>query len=262
MTETLSDVRALVGRHFRHIYRIPEQLISVTIMPIAFVLIFGMLFGSAMTVEGGSYQEYIMAGIFIQVMMANISQTALGVVGDLSNGLVDRFRSLPISRSAVLIGRTTADMALAAWSCVLMAGVGYLIGWRIHNGLPKALAAFGLLLLLGFAMSWLGALLGLALRSTESVNALAFMAMMPLVFLSNAFVPPAGLPTWLRVVAEWNPVSMVVTACRQLFGNPTVGAGTGLPAEHPIVMSLLLIGAILAVVVPLSGRAYSTATAR
>ncbi|MFF3285507.1 ABC transporter permease [Streptomyces sp. NPDC003023] len=262
MIEALSDTKALVGRHFRHIVRIPEQLLSVTLMPIAFVVIFGMLFGSAMEVKGSSYEEYIMAGIFIQVMMSNVSTTALGVVGDLSNGLVDRFRSLPISRSAVLIGRTTADMALAAWSCALMAGVGYLIGWRIHNGILSALGGFALLLLLGFTMSWLGALLGLALRSPEAVNALAFMAMMPMMFLSNAFVPLDGLPAWLRTIAEWNPISSVVTACRELFGNPTVGTGTGITSEHPVVMSLVLIGAVLAIVVPMSGRVYRTAVAR
>ncbi|MEU0179441.1 ABC transporter permease [Streptomyces massasporeus] len=263
MTEALSDSFALVGRQMRHIRRMPEQLLGITVMPVALVVVFGYLFGSAMQVPGeGGYKEYIMAGIFAQVMLANITTTAVGVVGDLNNGLVDRFRALPIFRSSVLVGRTVADAVLVAWTCAVMAGVGYLIGWRAHNGVLRTLAGFGLLLLMGFAMSWLGALIGLTLRNAEAVSALAGVVMMPLAFLSNAFVPLDGLPGWLRTIAEWNPVSAVVSASRDLFGNERGTSGGAFPAEHPIPTALVVLVVLIAVTVPLAGRAYQKAAAQ
>ncbi|UYQ64838.1 ABC transporter permease [Streptomyces peucetius] len=263
MTEALSDSFALVGRQMRHIRRMPEQLLGITVMPVAFVIVFGYLFGSAMQVPGqGGYKEYIMAGIFAQVMLANITTTAVGVVNDLNNGLVDRFRALPISRSSVLIGRTVADAVLVTWTCAVMALVGYLIGWRAHNGILQTLAGFGLLLLMGFAMSWLGALIGLTLRNVETVSALSGVIMMPLAFLSNAFVPLDGLPGWLRAIAEWNPVSSVVSASRELFGNEQGAASGALPAQHPIATALIVLVVLLVVVVPLAGRAYQKAAAQ
>ncbi|WP_406012873.1 ABC transporter permease [Streptomyces sp. NBC_00984] len=263
MTEAISDSFALVGRQMRHIRRMPEQLLGITVMPVAFVIVFGYLFGSAMQVPGeGGYKEYIMAGIFAQVMLTNITTTAVGVVGDLNNGLVDRFRALPISRSSVLVGRTVADGVLVAWTCAVMALVGYFIGWRAHNGVLQTLAGFGLLLMMGFAMSWLGALLGLVLRNVETVSAAAGVIMMPVAFLSNAFVPLDGLPGWMRVIAEWNPVSAVVSASRDLFGNEGGATSGAFPAEHPIPAALAVLVILIAVVVPLAGRAYQKAAAQ
>ncbi|MGA5817920.1 ABC transporter permease [Kitasatospora sp. NPDC094028] len=263
MNETLSDAWALTGRHMRHIKRMPERLLSLTVLPVAFVVVFGYLFGSAMSVPGGgSYQEYIMSGIFVQVMLGNVSLTALGVVADLENGLVDRFRSLPISRSAVLIGRTVSDLVLGAWTCLVMAVVGFLIGWRVHNGFFSTLGGFALLLMLGFGLSWIGALLGLALRSVEAVNALGAMIMMPLAFLSNAFIPLDGLPSWLRTIAEWNPVSAVVAASRSLFGNSLGTSSTAFPAQHPAPLAVGFTVILLAVAIPLAGRAYQKVAAR
>ncbi|MFJ2786633.1 MULTISPECIES: ABC transporter permease [unclassified Streptomyces] len=263
MIGAVSESFALVGRRVRHIRRMPEHLLGVTVMPVASVLVLGCLFGSAMRAPGqGGYQEYIMVGIFAQVMLTNITTTGVGIVSDLDNGLVDRFRVLPISGSSVLVGRTVADGLLVAWSCTVMTLVGYAIGWRAHNGPLRTLAGFGLLLLLGFAMSWLGALLGLVLRNVETVSAVSGVVMMPLVFLSNAFVPLDGLPGWVRVLAEWNPVSAIVSASRDLFGNdrgPTSGA---FPAEHPLPTALLVLVLLLAVVVPLARRAYRKAAAQ
>ncbi len=261
--ELVSDVSALFGRHMRHLARIPEKLLSVTLMPVAYVIVFGVLFGSAISVPGSDYRSYLMAGIFTQMMLTNVGNTALGVAGDLSNGMVDRLRSLPMSRSAVLIGRTLSDVALAVIACVTMAIVGYLIGWRVHQGIPKAIAGFGILLLLGYAMSWLGALIGLLARSAEAVNSIAFMLVMPLTFLSNAFIPLNGLPGWLRLLCEWNPVSAVVAACRELFGNTSTGTGkSALPVQYPIPLSLALIALLLAIVVPAAVGAYRKAAAR
>ncbi|MEU2516207.1 ABC transporter permease [Streptomyces syringium] len=265
MTDLIVHSRALIGRHVRHLTRTPQQLMSITLMPVVFVLVFGYLFGSAIDVPGGQkYQEYIMAGIFIQVVMSNLGLTAIAVVGDLDNGLMDRFRSLPISRSAVLIGRTTNDLIVVTWSFALMSGIGYLIGWRVHNGFWQMLGGFGLLLLLGLATSWLGALLGLVLRSAEAVNAIGAIIVMPMSFLSNAFIPLNGLPGWMQAIAEWNPVSAVVLACRKLFGNVPSGATTGdaFPMQHPIPMAVILSLAMLVIVVPMTIRAFEKASSR
>jgi ABC transporter DrrB family efflux protein len=260
---TVGDASALAGRHLRHLVRVPQKLLGTTVMPMAYVAVFGYLFGSVITVPGGSYREYIMAGIFTQMMLSTVANTALGVTADLGNGLADRFRSLPIARAAVLIGRTTADLALAGVSCVLMAPVGLLIGWRVHHGLVSMLAGFGVLLGFGYAMTWLGALLGMALRSPEGVNAVAFLLIMPLTFLSNAFIPLDRLPAWLRAVCNWNPISVVSAAVRELFGNSAaVTTQLAWPERHPVALAPAAIALLLAVVVPLALRAGRSAAGR
>ncbi|MCG6495242.1 ABC transporter permease [Kitasatospora sp. A2-31] len=254
----ISDSAALIGRHMRQLKRTPEQLITLTLMPAVFVIVFGFLFGSAMQVPGDmKYQEYIMAGIFVQVVLGNVGLTAMGVVSDLDNGLMDRFRSLPISRTAVLIGRTTSDVAVVAWSFLLMSVIGFAIGWRTHEGFLSMLAGFGLLLLLAFATSWLGALLGLVLRNASAVNGVSAVVVMPMSFLSNAYIPLDGLPGWMQGIAGWNPVSSVVLASRKLFGNaaPTSAHQT-FPLQHPVPMALILTGALIAIAVPLATRAF------
>ncbi len=262
MSELLSDTLALTGRHMRHIARVPEKLIGVTIGPVVLVLIFGYLLGSAMSVPGGNYREYIMAGIFTQVMFSALGTSAAGVADDLHNGLVDRFRSLPMSRYAVLLGRTVSDLGMTALSCVVMAVVGALIGWRPHHGILQTAAGFALLLLLGFTMCWLGVLLGLVVRSPEAVNSIAMLMSMPFTFLSNAFVPLDGLPRWLQLVAEWNPISSVVSSCRRLWGNPGGTVSDALPAQYPVPTALLVLGVLLAVVAPMAVRSYHRAAAR
>jgi ABC transporter DrrB family efflux protein len=261
--DTAGDAYALAGRHIKHLIRVPQKLLGTTVMPMAYVAIFGYLFGSVITVPGGSYREYIMAGIFTQMMLSTASNTALGVTGDLGNGLVDRFRSLPIARGAVLIGRTTADVALAAVSCALMALVGLLIGWRVHGGVLDALAGFGILIAFGYAMTWLGAFMGMALRTPEAVNAIAFLIVMPLTFLSNAFIPLDHLPAWLRAVCEWNPISVIAAAVRQLFGNnAALTSHLAFPEHHPVLLAPALILLMLAVLMPLAIRAGRSAVNR
>lgn len=262
MIESLNDSRALIGRHLRHLLRVPERLLSVTLMPVMYVIVFGFLFGSSMQVEGGNYREYIMAGIFAQVMLANLQITAVGVVDDLRNGLVDRFRSLPMSRYAVLVGRTVSDLMLSAVAIVVMAVVGYLIGWRVHTSVPEILSAFSILLLLGLGAAWLGALLGLSLRNVEAVSAVMSMVMMPLTFLSSAYIPLSGLPEWLRAIAVWNPMSAVVQALRELFGNPTSVTDTSFPSLHPIPVAVGLVVVMIALAMPLAAHKYRTAAAR
>jgi ABC transporter DrrB family efflux protein len=258
MSDLALETSALVGRHLRHLTRVPMRLLGVTVMPVAYVVIFGYLFGSVIDVPGGGYREFLMAGIFAQMMITNLQHTALGVVDDLGNGIDDRFRSLPVSGLAVPLARTVADLARVVVACVAMALVGFAMGWRVHTGPLSVLAGFGLLLLLGFAAAWLGVLLGLRLRSAEAVSAVSFLVVMPVTFLSNAFIPLRGLPGWLRAVCEWNPLSAVVAASRQLFGNPGT-PGDSLPMRHPVATSLVLILALLLVSAGLATRAHRAA---
>jgi len=262
VARAVSDGAALAGRNLRHIPRVPEKLAMVSFQPIIFVLLFGYLFGSAIAVPGGNYREYVVAGIFTQMMVLGASTTAVGIADDLNKGLIDRFRSLPIARSALLVGRTTADLALSVFSCVVMACAGFAIGWRINRGFGPAIAGFGLLLLLGFAMAWVGALIGLIIRDAESVNAATFGVLMPVTFLSNAFIPTTHLPGWLREVANWNPVSATVTACRQLFGNQPGALPASWPGQHAVALSGAWSALILLLCVPLAVRAYRRATIR
>ena len=263
MSQLVADVSVLTGRHMRHILRVPEKLIGVTIAPVVLVLVFGYLFGSAMSIPGGgNYREYIMGGIFTQVMFSAVGITSAGVADDLKNGLVDRFRSLPMSRYAVLMGRTFSDLAMMFLSCIVMAVVGMGIGWRAHRSIWHTLAGFALLVLLGFAMCWLGALLGLVVRSAEAVNTISSLATMPFVFLSNSFVPLEGLPRWIQLLAEWNPISAVVSSCRILWGNPTTTVSNALPSQYPIATSIVTMTVLLAVVAPLAAKAYAKAAAR
>jgi len=262
VARAVSDGAALAGRNLRHIPRVPEKLAMVSFQPIIFVLLFGYLFGSAIAVPGGNYREYVVAGIFTQMMVLGASTTAVGIADDLNKGLIDRFRSLPIARSALLVGRTTADLALSVFSCVVMACAGFAIGWRITRGFGPAIAGFGLLLLLGFAMAWVGALIGLIIRDAESVNAATFGVLMPVTFLSNAFIPTTHLPGWLREVANWNPVSATVTACRQLFGNQPGALPASWPSQHAVALSGAWSALILLLCVPLAVRAYRRATNR
>lgn len=258
MNEVLTDWRALIGRHLLHLRRMPDKLISATVLPMVFVVLFGVLFGSAITIPTGNYSEFIMAGIFTQVMITAVPNTAIGTLEDLGNGLVDRFRSLPMSPSAVLVGRTVGDTALRAVTCLAMTAVGYAIGWRLEGGVLGALAGFGVLLLFGFTMAWLGALLGMRVRSPEAAASLPSVLLMPLMFLSSAYVPLGGLPAWLRAIAEWNPISAVAGACRELWGNPAA-AGDSFAAQNPVPMALAWLGLILLLVVPAAIRRYRTA---
>ncbi len=212
------------------IAREPEQLADVTIQPVIFVLLFTYVFGSAIHLGGGGgYHQYLVSGMFGMTMAGSAPGTAVGLTTDMASGLIDRFRSLPISRAAVLAGRTVADLVTQVLGIVVLAATGLAIGWRIHNGIGDALAAAGLSLLFAFAMTWAGACAGMVLRSPESAQALGFILFLPLSFVSNAFVPTAGMPSWLRDFANWNPMSAVAATCRDLFGgaNPAARRACG-----------------------------------
>ena len=246
----LKNSWVLARRSIARIAREPEQLIDVTIQPVIFVLLFTYVFGSAIHLPGGgSYHQYLISGMFGMTMAGTAPGTAVGLTADMSTGLIDRFRSLPIARSAVLAGRTMSDLATLVLGIVVLAGTGLLVGWRIQHGIGDALLAAGLSLLFAFAMTWVGACAGMVLRSPESAQALGFIFFLPLSFVSNAFVPTQGMPAWLRDFADWNPLSAVAAACRNLFGGnvPTPDAW---PMEHPELAVLIWSIGLIAIFAP------------
>ena len=249
------DGWTIVGRDLTHWARQPWQFAVNLAFPIMVVLMFGYLFGGSMIVPGGGdYREFLLPGMFGLTMAFGVETTFTAMATDAAKGVTDRFRSMPMAPSAVVIGRSGADMLNSAVSLLLLMTCGAAMGWTWHNGPTAALASVGLLLLLRFALLWLGVYLGLALRSPEAVMALQIL-IWPIGFLSNVFVSPTGMPPWLRTAAEWNPLSATVAATRELFGNPGWG-GDSWPAQHATLMAILWPLALITVFFPLSVRRY------
>ncbi|MFW0794284.1 ABC transporter permease [Gordonia sp. CPCC 205515] len=261
-TSVLQQSWIMVKRNMIHTKRMPEMLSDVTIQPIMFVLLFAYVFGASITNTGDvSYKEFLLPGIMGQTIVFTAFIVATGITADLEKGIIDRFRSLPISRSSVLIGRSIASLLHSSIGIVVMAITGLAIGWRIHNGFAEAVLAFALVLLFGFGMIWFGILIGSWLRSVEAVNGFMFSTLFPITFLSNAFVPTAPMPTWLRTIAEWNPVSALVQAMRVLWGNgPAAGPGSPWPLVHPVLATLIWSVVLTAVFAPFALRAYTKRT--
>jgi len=267
VARALSDARILAWRSLKRIPRTPDMLIYATIQPIMFVLLFAYVFGNAIPIPGfpgpRAYREFLMAGIFAQTMAFAVASASVGLADDMSKGLIDRFRSLPMARSGVIAGRVVGDLAFNAFVMLVMVICGFIVGWRWHNGIGQALAAFGILLLFAFAMLWVGALIGLSVGGPEVAASAGLIWLFPLTFLSNAFVPTPNLPSGLQPVAEWNPISSIVAACRHLFGNPSPFASPdGFPAQHPVWLSLMWCTAIIVVFAPLAVRKYRSTTGR
>ena len=241
--ETVNDGWVVTKRNLLKIKRIPDLLIFSTIQPIMFVLLFAYVFGGAIATPGVNYREFLMPGIFVQTVAFGAGITAIGLADDLQKGIVDRFRSLPMSRAAVLVGRTTSDLLNNVFVVAVMAVTGLIVGWRIHEGFWRGVAGFLILFLFGYAMSWISAVIGLSVKSVEVAQSAGLIWMFPLTFLSNAFVPTDTLPAVLQPVAEWNPISSVVLSLRVLWGNAPSGTanGTGFPAEHPIPLAVGLV---------------------
>jgi ABC-2 type transport system permease protein len=257
------DGLTVAVRNLRHIRQVPDRLLNATVSPIMFVLLFAYVLGSAIAVPGSNYREFLMPGIFVQTVAFCCAATAMGVANDMSKGLIDRFRSLPMARSAVLVGRTSADLVEIMLGIVVMAACGLAVGWRIHAGFLSGLAGFALLVLFGFAMTWLGAIIGLLMRSPEAVQSLVFVTLFPITFVANTFVPTENMTPWLRNVADWNPISALVAGCRELFGN--VGApytGSAWPLQHPVPAAFLYSLLLLALFAPLAVRRYRSAVGR
>ena len=248
----------LCRRSIARIAREPEQLSDVTIQPVIFVLLFTYVFGSAIHLPGGGdYHQYLISGMFGMAMAGSAPGTAVGITTDMSTGLIDRFRSLPISRSAVLAGRTLSDLATQFLGIIVLAVTGLAVGWRIHNGLGDAALAVGLSLLFAFAATWAGACAGMLMRSPEAAQALGFIVFLPLSFVSNAFVPTQGMPAWLRDFANWNPISALAAACRNLFGGENPAASVqAWPMQHPELAVLIWSIGLIAVFAPTAVYLY------
>lgn len=255
---SIRDGLTVWRRHLLHLKHDPMELASNLIFPIITVVLFGYVFGSAITVPGGGdYRSYLMPGLFAMTQVSAMGTLALVVCGDAATGLMDRFRSMPMARLAVPFGRTLADMVTGVLAIAGMVVVGLIVGWRIHNGVPKAVAGFALLLLFRYAVGWLGAYLGLLVKNPTTADNLIPLTF-PISMLANTFVATSGMPVWMRFIANWNPVSALVTALRQLFGNPGAAtAGAPLPLQHPVVTTLLWCAAFIAVFMPLATWNYA-----
>ena len=263
MSRLLTDGWVITQRNLIKIKRVPEVLIWVLMSPIMFVLLFGFVFGGA--VDAGSnlsYREFLLAGIFAQTVVFGATFSGASLAEDMTKGIIDRFKSLPMSRSAVLFGRTAADIVYNVLSLIVMALTGLAVGWRAHEGMLPTLAGFGLLVLFGYAISWIMAYVGLIVPSVDVVNNASFMVIMPLTFVSNAFVPLESFSGILRHVVEWNPVSALTQAARELFGNmpSSMPAPEVWSMQHPATYTLLWVALIMVVFVPLSVRQYARAT--
>ncbi len=265
LTNALADTGTITWRNLTRLSRQPDSIVFGIVQSVMFVLLFAYVFGGAIQVPGGGdYTEFLMGGIFVQTVSFTCATTCIAMADDLSRGVFDRFRSLPMSRSAVLSGRTFADLAFAGVTTAAMALTGLLVGWRTHSSLLEVVGGFALLALFAYAFLWIGAVIGLSVRSVEVAQTAGLIWLFPLTFLSNAFVPLETMPSWLQPVAAWNPISAVVAAVRQLFGNTQAGVPVPdyWPLQNPILASVLWCLVILAVFAPLGVARYRRAASR
>jgi ABC transporter DrrB family efflux protein len=260
----LADGAMVAKRNLIKTKRLPDVLVWTTMSPIMFVLLFAYIFGGSIEIPGTNYREFLIAGIFAQNIIFGASFTGVGLADDMQKGIIDRFRSLPMARSAVLIGRTASDIVNNAIAITVMSITGLVIGWRIRTSVLQALGGFLLLLLFAYAISWVMALVGLKVKSVEVVNNASFMVIFPMTFIANTFVPSQNLPSVLRTIAEWNPVSALAQAAREAFGNavPYTSTSDAWSLNHPVAYVLLWVAAILLVFVPLAVREYGRSTTR
>ncbi|GII34330.1 ABC transporter permease [Planotetraspora mira] len=260
----IADGMTITKRNTLKIKRVPDQLGGAIILPIVFVLLFAYVFGSMIDVPGMSYREYMVPGVFVVAIVSGAQITGYTLTLDLRKGIFDRFRTLPMAPSAVLIGQTLCDVLMNLTSVVVMAVVGLAVGWRIHSTPYEAAMGLLLLLFFSYAFSWVTATVALALRTPEVFNNVATVVSMPLMFLSNVFVDSSRLPGPLMVVAEWNPVSTIVQGARVLFGNtsPAMPVPGAWPLQHAVAASLLWSVLILVVFAPLATRLYKRAVSR
>jgi ABC transporter DrrB family efflux protein len=246
----------MTGRNMAHVVRSPEEIVLYFSLPIMFVLVFGYVFGSGMAVPGGGdYREYLLPGVFVMTMLYGLGATATGIAVDAGLGVVDRFRSMPMARSALLVGRSAADLIRAVLEMTTLVVCGLLVGWQWRDGWAGALLAVALILLLRFALTWVGIYLGLVVKNADTVSVIVFPVAFPLTAISNVFVAPELMPDWLGAISAWNPLSATVAAARDLFGNPGAG-GDSWPAEHSLLLAVAWPLALVAIFAPLAIRRY------
>ena len=258
----VSDVGVLTGRNLVHIAREPLQLSDVTIQPVLFTLLFVYVFGAGVVLpDGGSYKDFAIAGLLALNLTTSSMGTAVGLTTDLNSGVIDRFRTLPMWRAAVLVGRSIADLLTAMVCTLIVALTGLVVGWRPDSNFLSVVAGFSLMLLFSYALSWGCACLGLVSKGPESAQGIGLVILFPLAIVSNALVPTQRMPEVLRVIADWNPVSAVTAACRDLLGNPNPSSTIpAWPMQHPVEASLLWSVVMLAVFAPLAAVLYRRRT--
>jgi ABC transporter DrrB family efflux protein len=259
--QAVRDGLIVSWRNLKRIPRIPELAIFAILQSIMFVLLFAYVFGGAIPLPGYPpdpifYREYLMPGIFAQTIVFAAATTAIGMTDDVQKGIIDRFRSLPMARSAVLSGRTLSDVVYNGGILIVLMLSGLAVGWTVRTGFVELLAGVALLLLFAFAMAWLGVWLGLNVPSVEVGQQVIFTTLFPITFISNVFVPPDSLPDILKPVAEWNPTSTLTAALRELWGNPNPFASQSFPAQEPILVTLIWVVVIIGIFGPLGVRRY------
>lgn len=251
----VTDGWVVTRRYLAHWTREPENVAFALLFPVLITLLFGYLFGGALSVPGGGdYREFLMPGMFAMTMVFGVSATVLAMNEDAKRGITDRFRSMPMAPSAVLAGRAAADLLNSVAALAVLVGCALLVGWRAHNGVGPTASGLGLLVLLRFALLWPGIYLGLVVRGTGAVTALQVLEF-PFGFLANTFVSPRTMPAWLGAIASWNPLSSTVAATRELFGNPGYG-GDSWASTHALLLAVVWPLLITAVFLPLSVARY------
>ncbi len=258
------DSLIVAKRNMIRIRRVPDVMVFVLLQPLMFVLLFAYVFGGSIDIAGSTYREFLIAGIFSQTVVFGATFTGSGLAEDMQKGLINRFRSLPMSRSAVVAGRTLSDVIYNALSVVVMSIAGLAVGWRIRGSVLDAVAGYALLLFFAYAFSWVMACIGLVVSTPEVVNNASFMVLFPMTFIANTFVPSDNLPGVLRTIAEWNPVSTLTHAVRERFGNIPAGTPdpTSWPLQNSVLYSLLWAFALIVVFAPIATRLYRRAGAR
>lgn len=261
---TLRDAAVIARRNVIRIRRVPDVMAFVLIQPLMFVVLFAYVFGGSIDIPGGNYREFLIAGIFAQTVVFGATFTGAGLAEDLQKGLINRFRSLPMSRSAVVAGRTASDVVYNALSVTMMSLAGLAVGWRIRGSVLDAVVAYALLLFFAYAFSWVMACIGLLVPTPEVVNNASFIVLFPLTFIANTFVPSDNLPGVLRTIAEWNPISSLTHAVRVRFGNLPDGTPepTSWPLQNSLAYSMLWAVLLIVVFAPLATRLYQRAGAR
>jgi ABC transporter DrrB family efflux protein len=249
----IADTKTITWRNLMTLLRQPQLLVFATVQPVIFVLLFRYVFGGAIRIPGVDYVNYLMPGVFAQTVVFGAIQTAIGLAEDLNKGLIERFRSLPMARSAVLAGRTIADLVRNVFVVLLMVAIGYLVGFRVQTGFLGFVGGVAVMLLFGFSLTWIFAIVGLSARNAETAQAMSFPILAPLVFASSAFVAVASMPDWLQGFAKYQPVSIAIDAVRSLMlGGPFHDPGK-------VWASLAWSVGIVAVFAPLAVRAYRRA---
>ncbi|MCW2972307.1 MAG: type transporter [Thermoleophilia bacterium] len=261
MSTLVSDSLVMARRNFEHVRRVPEKLLDVTLQPIMFTLLFAFVFGAVIAIPGGSYREYLIPGIIIQTLTFGMMGPGVSMVTDLSEGVVDRLRTLPMAKGAYLIGFIVAEVAATLLGATILTATGLAIGWRAHGDVSTVASGFGIMVLVALTFVTLGGYLGMIAKSSEGVQGIAFMTVFPLTFLASTFVPIGGLSPVLRHIAEWNPITWMAAALRTQFGNPVAPPDhPGLPMQHPVLFATVFCAVLLVVLVPLSIRRFTQRT--